>query len=408
MDTFNPVGQYRFFGAPLPEMTGIYKARNPILVYALRLFDLVGRLHSRRHGDLPTNRPLRVLVANWGHLGDVVTILPLLEFLKSHPRVAKLGVLVGSWSKPVVEGIKDIDRVHVLDHWLMTRAKESRVRKFAAYRRRRRQVISEIMGEGYDLSVDLFATFPSTHRVMWQARIPARTGFASSGLGPYLTHPQQWDQKDEYILTKQLKLLDGLIGNLPPALAPVYPDFHQAPSAVARLDGIDQFLVMHLGPGDIKAWVFERWVALGHALRERGWSLVLTGARGAEAENARVLADRLPVLNLAGALSWLEFATVISKAAAVISVDTVTGHLAACFDVPAIVLMTGRTCSQLWRPNRPNVRALMHRVACAPCHRSKGCEAMACVRMISVEDVLSSLDDLLPPAVGRTASAART
>jgi ADP-heptose:LPS heptosyltransferase len=395
MNKFNSEQGPRFFGKPLREMTGHYKARNPFLVAALRFFDGIARLHPRRKGSLPTDRPLRVLVANWGHLGDVVTILPLLQFLKAHSRVARLGVLIGSWSEPVVAGIDCVDRIHILDNWLMTRSQGSRFGKFFAYQARRRQVIADIKEEGYDFSIGLFSTFPSTHRIMWQADISVRTGFTSSGLGPYLTHPQRWEEKDEYILTKQLKLLEGFFADLPRTLRPVYPGFRTQNSALARLGDSERFLVMHIGSGDLRAWPREQWITLGLALAQRGWPMVLTGAMGAEAENARILADRLPVQNLAGELSWSEFVTVISKASAVISVDTVAGHLAACFNVPAVVLMTGRTPSLLWRPNRPNIRALMHPVGCAPCHRSRGCDAMACVRMIKVEDVLAKLDELL-------------
>ena len=342
------------------------------------------------------DRPLRALVANWGHLGDVVTILPLLEFLRNDPQIAKIGLLVGSWSTPVVEGISGIDKLHVLDHWELIRSKRGRLRKFIRYLSCRRRMVAEIAHEDYDFSVDLFSTFPSTHRMMWQARIPVRIGFSSSGLGPYLTHPRKWDDKDEYILDKQLKLFDGLFANMPGTLQPTYPDFRPTSSGIAQLGRVEQFLVMHIGSGDKRAWAIDHWIKLGEALKLRGWSIILTGAKGAEAEHARILADRLQVRNLAGALSWSEFITVISKAMAVISVDTVTGHIAACFNVPTIVLMTGRTRAQLWRPNRPNVRALMYPVGCAPCHRFKGCAAMACVRMICVDNVLSSLDEVLP------------
>ncbi len=397
------VSGQRSFGRPLREMTGPYNARNLGLVTGLYFLDFVGRLHSRRSGSLPAGRPLRILVANWGHRGDVVTILPLLELLKGHPRVTKLGLLVGSWSTPIVEAAGLVDRVHILDHWILTLSDQSPFRKVAAYQVQRRNVIAEIAAEDYDLSVDLFATFPSTHRIMWQANVPVRAGFASAGCGRYLTHPRRWEGTDEYVLTKQLRLLDGLITNLPKTLPPGYPNFRARSTALERLAGTERFLVMHVGSGDLRAWAFERWIALGHALARRGWSVVLTGANGMEAENARILADQLPVQNLAGMLSWTEFVTIVSKAAAVISVDTVTGHLAACFNVPAIVLTTGRTRPLLWRPNRSNVKALIHPTGCAPCHRTKGCTAMACVRMIKVEEVLASLDELLPAETVRSA-----
>jgi ADP-heptose:LPS heptosyltransferase len=382
------------YAKSLPEMTGPYKARNRLLVGALKTFDLIGRFQRQRRGTLPTDRRIRVLVANWGHLGDVVTTLPLLEALKKDPRVEMVGVLVGSWSKAITSGVNAIDVIHTLDHWLMTRGGKGSVVDIVTYWRQKRAVIRDIMRERYDVSVDLFATFPSTHRVMWQAKIPVRVGFESSGFGSYLTRAHPWSVADEYILTKQIRLFEGLIDGLPSTPSPAYPDFSPERSAIERLGGATRFIIMHIGSGDKRGWTLDNWVSLGRILNANGWRIILTGTNGPEAKNAKIVSDQVNVQNLAGALRWNEFVTVISRAAAVICVDTVTGHLAACFQVPAIVLTTGRTKAQLWRPNGPNVRALMYPVGCAPCHRTLGCEAMACVRLITVDEVVSNLREL--------------
>ena len=77
------------FGEPLPEMTGPYRARNPRLVAMFRTLDLFGHILPKWRRALPTDRPLRVLVANWGHIGDVITVLPLLKFIEHHPNVRR-------------------------------------------------------------------------------------------------------------------------------------------------------------------------------------------------------------------------------------------------------------------------------------------------------------------------------
>ena len=91
------------FGSKRREMTGPYRARNPFLVGSLYTADAIAKLLPRRQKKIVEKRPLRILVANWGHLGDVVSILPLLKFLELHPQVQELGVLIGSWSRNVLE-----------------------------------------------------------------------------------------------------------------------------------------------------------------------------------------------------------------------------------------------------------------------------------------------------------------
>jgi ADP-heptose:LPS heptosyltransferase len=98
---------------------------------------------------------------------------------------------------------------------------------------------------------------------------------------------------------------------------------------------------------------------------------------------------------MAGRLLWEEFVATVAGATAVVTVDSVAGHVAACFGVPTVVLAAGRQRISLWHPNDSKAIMLTHPVGCAPCNRSSGCEAMACVRLISVEDVLLSLQKVM-------------
>jgi ADP-heptose:LPS heptosyltransferase len=107
------------------------------------------------------------------------------------------------------------------------------------------------------------------------------------------------------------------------------------------------------------------------------------------------LSEKVSVRNLSGRLSWGQFVATVANAAGIVTIDSVTGHVAACFDVPTVVLAAGRQRISLWRPNNASAIMLTRQVGCAPCHRTRGCAAMACVRLIEVDDVLSSLEELM-------------
>jgi ADP-heptose:LPS heptosyltransferase len=390
----SPNGALPRYGEQLREMTGRYRARNPTLVGVLQLLDILGLFHPRREGLLPSDRPLRVLIANWAHLGDVVAMLPLLNFLANHPRIGRLGVLVGSWSQCIVSEMHIINKVHLLDHFLLDRGKGGRAQKMWRYFMRQRKVVREITDEKYDVSIDLFSVVPSTHRLTWKAGIPMRIGFYSTGLGTYLTHPFGWSMDDEYILNRQLRLLEPLFGReVPKALPSIYPGFTASEYRIGTVRR--DYVLMHIGAGDYRSWPIEKWLTLGHALKGRGAEMVFTGAKGPEADLAHAVASQLGACCLAGKLSWNEFVTVVAKARAVISVDTVTGHLAACFSVPSVILLSGRWGKRFFRPNNVNATTITYPVGCSPCYRSIGCDSMACVRYISVDDVLSALDNLM-------------
>jgi ADP-heptose:LPS heptosyltransferase len=376
-------------------MTGRYRARNPALVAALALFDLLGSLHPSHAGRLPVDRPIRILICCWAHLGDVVAVLPLLQFLSNNPRIGQIGLLVGSWSKCITSDLSFISNVHYLDHFLLDRGERTKIEKIRRYFARQKGVVKEIKECGYDASLDLFPVVPSTHRLTWKARIPVRIGFYSCGLGTYLTHPFQWPPGDEYILTKQLKLLHPILGiDAPEGLPAVYPCFVPSNSADHRLTAERRYVLMHMGVGDYRSWPLAKWLELGRALKQRRRDIVFTGAKGREAEMAADVARQLGALSLAGALSWNEFVTLVANSAVVISVDTVTGHLAACFSIPSIILLSGRWGSRFFRPNNSSAITLTHPVGCAPCYRSTGCPAMACVQYISTAQVLSVFDEI--------------
>ena len=383
------------YGEQLREMTGRYRARNPALVAILSLSDLLGLLHPKREGNLPSDRPLRVLIANWAHLGDVVAMLPLLHLLANHPRIGRIGVLVGSWSQCIVSELSFIDRIHFLDHFLLDRSSGSKIKRMCNYFMRQRKVVQEIVNCRYDVSIDLFSVVPSTHRLTWKAGIPVRIGFSSTGLGTYLTHPFGWSRDDEYILNRQLRLLKPILGNeIPETLPAIYPDFTASKVRENQIVPSGNYVLMHMGAGDYRSWPLKNWLELGRALKDRGTEMVFTGAKGYEAEIACEVSNKLGAYCVAGKLSWNEFVTVVANAAAVISVDTVTGHLAACFSIPSVILLSGRWGRKFFRPNNANAVTLTHPVGCAPCYRSTGCAVMACVKYISPKEVLSAFDDI--------------
>jgi ADP-heptose:LPS heptosyltransferase len=150
-----------------------------------------------------------------------------------------------------------------------------------------------------------------------------------------------------------------------------------------------------MGPQNIRGWVFEKWISLAAALKDEGYELVATGGSGSEMEAARLLREKISVQDLTGRLSWGQFVATVANATAIVTIDSVAGHVAACFGVPAVVLAAGRQRLGLWRPNNSNAVMLMHSVGCSPCHRANGCAAMACVRQIGVEEVLSSLQQVI-------------
>jgi ADP-heptose:LPS heptosyltransferase/glycosyltransferase involved in cell wall biosynthesis len=384
------------FGKKLREMTGPYWARDPLLIATLYATDGIASLLPKRRQEISGGRPLRVLVANWGHLGDAVALLPLLKYLENHPRVQDLGVLIGSWSRPILEASNIAARIHTCDHWSLDRSNKSMRSKLTNYLRQRKFIVAELKRCRYDMSIDSFATFPSSHDITWSASIPCRVGFKSSGLGQLLTEPIDWMPDDRFMLDHQLELLKPLLGeSRPPSLSASYPGFDTRAAEVWCNADLKPYVVIHMGPPNLRRWVLEKWISLAARIRSQGYNLIITGGPGREMEAARVLSAKVPVRDLTGRQSWEQFVATIANAAAIVSVDSVAGHVAACFNVPAVILAAGRQRLNLWKPNSSHAIMVTHPVGCAPCNRAHGCRTMACVRLIEVAEVFSSLQKVI-------------
>ena len=251
-------------------MTGPYRARNPLLIAALHTIDAFAMLLPKWQKEVAEAGPLRVLVANWGHLGDVVTILPLLKFLEEHPRVEELGVLIGSWARPVLESSDIAAKMHVIDHWSLDRSDKSIIRKVTRYWARYPSLVKELRQRRYDVSIDTFSTFPSSHGITWSASIPRRIGFVSGGMGRCLTDPFNWVPSNSFVLEHQLELLKPLLGeDYPKSLPASYPGFEAAaPQHLLGFAG-KPYIVIHMGPR-IRGWVLEKWIALADTLCRQG------------------------------------------------------------------------------------------------------------------------------------------
>lgn len=182
-----------------------------------------------------------------------------------------------------------------------------------------------------------------------------------------------------------------------------------APTPVERPE---RYLVVHMGAGlKLKEWPEERWQALVNRLLEDGHSLVFTGNGAQQAREADlVIGNRSRCENLCDRLSWSEFVQVIRAAQLVVSIDSVAGHIAAAVDTPSVVIASGINRAAQWKPLHPRSTTVTHPVSCAPCFRSQGCGAMACVREVSVRDVLSAVgrqlgqEELVGPSIDRSDS----
>ena len=373
-------------------MSERYLIKNRLAYWAFRLADAAFALLSlgrKRNFAIP--RPKKIVLSNIAHLGDVVLMTALFPVIKRAFPEVKIGVIVGSWSRKMVESHPLVDYVHVLDHWKVARSSSSRFQKMKKTLEMAKIVKRELRQIQYDISVECSFHYPNTIFLTSQAGVPVRIGYTSGGFGPLLTHPVEWTDRNVSVAVYSLDLVKKFASVEVADLRPVLPE------GMISIPMSERYIVIHMGSGNpIKEWPIEKWKELCAKLVEDGRSLVFTGKGEKEAEAIAHASGGLKnCSNLCNLLAWEECIPLIRGAQMLIGVDTGLGHVAAATETPSVLIYAGIHPIELWRPLSSKVHVLIHPVPCHPCRLTRGCESMACIRNVSVESVYEAANGVL-------------
>jgi ADP-heptose:LPS heptosyltransferase len=346
--------------------------------------------------------PERILVANAGHLGDLVLSTALMHALRVAFPNARIGVLAGHWGKTLFADHPLIWRLHSLTHWYVNRASIPRHEKIRVYFRDRRRVVQELRECRYDIAFDVRMWFPNFIPVIWSARVPIRVGFTRIGFSALLTNPVEANLGGIHEVESQLALLKTLgsahrvEGDARLILAPTSDVGNREVAAV--LGGASRpYRVLHLGSSTAtKNWPTSSWAELAGRLQASGHRLVFTGTGAGERENiAAATAQLANFVNACDRLSWQGLVELIRGAELVYSIDTSVGHVASAVQTPVVTIYGGTAEPARWRPYGSGCRVVTFQPECFPCLRKQGCRQMTCLTQLPVEAVYAAGEDLL-------------
>jgi ADP-heptose:LPS heptosyltransferase len=369
---------------------------------AFRFFDAVLGKIVGSDGKRPlaeTGRPKRILVANAGHIGDVIISTAVLSVLRNALPDVELGFLTGSYSRPAIENHPFISRVHYLDHWHASRDQLPLLRKVGRYKADRTRVIEELRACRYGVAIDLRAWFPNFIPVLAAARIPIRIGYGRLGFGPLLTHRLRHSYDRRHELDHQLDLLrclsissDTLSRARPSLPATSETGLEEANSL---LGSVTRFRVLHPGASTpIRDWPLAHWKALAQDLLKEGITPVLTGRGARDSHLVNDIVQAVPgCINACNRLSWDGLAELMRKAELVYSVETSAGHLAAALGRPTVAIYGGMADPCRWKPTGAVVATNV--LPCHPCFNKKGCATRGCLTGLSLEHVQSAAREAL-------------
>ncbi|MBI4342081.1 MAG: lipopolysaccharide heptosyltransferase II [Candidatus Omnitrophica bacterium] len=335
----------------------------------------------------------RILIWKLSALGDVILSTPTLRAVRRQFPKAHIALAVGRRAYEAVARCPYLNDLLIYDG----KRKDRGIAGQLGFVRRLRQ-------RGFDLSIDL-QNSRKTHLWAWLAGIPIRAGYRRK-LGWLLNRGVRQPRvvlapiaHQHYLLTHAGFTPDG-------ERLELWPSPLDEQQALRLLDGLKapggQLVGVHPGGSGrwrTKRWELANWARLCDALAERNVQLVVTGGPEERAlAGALSGLTRTPPRVVAGQTSLMELACLIKRCDVFLAHDSSSLHVAAAVGTPTVALF-GPTDPQRHLPPSFKGQVIKKDVFCSPCY-SPRCRTIthACMRLITVEEVLTAVLGLLAEA----------
>ena len=278
------------------------------------------------------NRPMRVLLVKLSSLGDVLHNLPVVSDLaRAYPDVeidwvteAPYVGLVGL--HPNVRRVIPTHLRELKKHWWSPTA-------WAAFLADKAQ----LSGKSYDTILDTQGLVKSLLIARWAdgsiagfARATAREPLAARFYDQQIAVPREL-----HAVERNRRLAAGVFGY---TLTDPVDYGLQLPALTNTAPPSPYVVFLHATSRTDKMWPSPNWVALGRRLHERGIRVVLPWGNSIERLASERLASAIPAAILPPAMTLVEAAALLSRASAVIGVDTGLAHLSVALARPTVGL----------------------------------------------------------------------
>jgi lipopolysaccharide heptosyltransferase II len=346
----------------------------------------------------------RILVVRTDRVGDVVLSMPAVEALRALFPAAYICMMVAPCCREIVEHSRFLDDFLLYD-------KQSIGRSF----RKAWKFSRELRSRRFDVAFVLHPTIRA-HVSVYFAGIPRRVGYRkkfSFLLTDTIVHTKHRGEKHE---TEYALDLLRAVGLEPATYAPhltVSDDADRRARDLLREAGItseDTVIVLHPAAScPSKIWPPDYFArAADELIAKYGCkTVVVSGPDGLRQADEVIRRMTREAVNLAGRTTLSTLAGIFKQSELVISNDSGPVHVASAVGAPVISIF-GRKQEGLsprrWGPLGNKGVALHKDVGCEQCRAHNCSRDFACLKAVTVEDVLTAADALLRPGAVITKS----
>jgi heptosyltransferase-2/heptosyltransferase-3 len=333
----------------------------------------------------PPGEVHKILIIKPDHLGDMLLLTSVLGLIKNRYKDAVIDIVCGSWSKPVLSNNPYIRQIHIINNSSINRSASGRFGKLTEYIKTLFPALGKIRKEHYDICLFMRSRRGNMIYLARLGKVSYSIGHGTAGFGPLLSCQVPWN-RGEHETGHFLEILRPLGIEAPPEpdglSYGLYPSGEEKASVSAywqeNFSKFDKTAVVHPGAGTLlKTLPAAKWKEVIAILEKNGYKVFITGsAAGAEKDLINGIASPSSSI-CAGIWSIQELALFFKKASLIVTVDSLSSHLAGWSGVKTIVFFCGMGDEKQWRPLGKNINILSLDKPCSPCET--GCEDMACM-----------------------------
>jgi len=337
----------------------------------------------------------RILITRTDRLGDVVLSTPVIRYMRGKYPGAYIAFMVRPENRDVVANNPHLDEVIIYDKRGSQKSFWNTVRFAFGLRKKR-----------FDTAIALHPT-NRVHIILFLAGIPLRIGYDRK-MGRLLTRriPHHKQEGDKHEVDYSFGLLEHAGFDITKADRRPYMETgdkerHMIDSIQKNFGIGDNFIAVHAGAScPSKRWMPERFARAADILSEKYSSdIVLVGGdETVEYSSLTVSRMKHKAVDLTGMLLVGELAELLSRCRLFISNDSGPVHVAVAVRTPVIVIF-GRNDPGLspgrWGPLGEKDIVFHKDVGCRTCQAHKCEKDFACLRAVTVDEVVGAAGNIL-------------
>lgn len=347
----------------------------------LTIIDTVLKAFSFRKKKSMPSRILKILIIKPDHMGDMLLLTSVLGLISNRFPDAIIDIVCGAWSMTVLENNPHIRKIYIINNSSTNRETPGRIKKILIYFNTLFPALRKIRREKYNLGLFMRSRRGNMIYLALLGKIAYSIGHGTAGFGPLLSFEAGWE-KGLHETSHFLEVLRPLgIAAEPEDLSyGIYPSVEDETSVDSywkeNFSSFDKTAIVHPGAGIMKKTLTkDQWKNVIKILMLKGYKVILTGSAG-EAWLLKDIASNSAFIS-AGIWTIPRLALFFKKSSMIITVDSLSSHIAGWSGVKTIVFFCGMGDHNQWRPLGRNINILSLDRPCEPCET--GCDDMTCM-----------------------------